>query len=153
VLIEISVATFARCRAFTTTSAAAYRSCPALNSLPFVGAFAFALRNCTCSVGGASGIAAWAALIAWVGRCALMVDVARGVGVVAPLSEPRGRAEEVPRGVGSMTLVRLGRGEAGREGGSWRISAAGVEAVSMGEVMVEEGEGLERFGGGGVVWR
>ena len=42
---------------------------------------------------------------------------------------PRGREEVALRGFGSITFVRLGRGEEGREGGSW-VWAAGVEAVS-----------------------
>lgn len=39
-------------------------------------------------------------------------------------SVARGRAEGKLRDCGSMTFVRLGSGEAGREGGSW--TGAGV---------------------------
>lgn len=49
--------------------------------------------------------------------------MASGVGVAVPLSVGKG-----PARAASMTLVRLGRGEAGREGGSWVTE--GVAAVS-----------------------
>ena len=48
-----------------------------------------------------------------------IVLLARGVGVAKPESVPRGRVEVVLRGVGSITFVRLGRGDEGSEGGSW----------------------------------
>lgn len=54
--------------------------------------------------------------------------LARGVGVAAPESVPRGSGADGLKGVGSMTLVRLGKGELGSEGGSWMC--AGVWAVS-----------------------
>ena len=66
------------------------------------------------------------------------------MGVAVPLSEPLGSVPVV-RGVGSITLVRFGRGEAGSEGGSW-ATAAGVEAVpvvlSMAEVDASVDQGL-----------
>ena len=45
----------------------------------------------------------------------------RGVGVAVPESSAEARGSEVvvERGVGSITFVRLGNGEAGSEGGSW----------------------------------
>jgi hypothetical protein len=46
------------------------------------------------------------------------------VGVAAPESMPRGNESGCERGVGSITRVRFGRGEDGREGGSWK--GAGV---------------------------
>lgn len=55
--------------------------------------------------------------------------LARGVGVAAPESVPRGRFDVCWKGVGSMTFVRLGRGEDGREGGSW--TGAGVVMSSV----------------------
>lgn len=55
--------------------------------------------------------------------------LASGVGVARPESVLRGSVDDWSRGVGSMTLVRLGRGLEGREGGSW--SGAGVVVSSL----------------------
>jgi hypothetical protein len=49
---------------------------------------------------------------------------ASGVGVAAPESVPRGSESLCVRGVGSITRVRFGSGEDGKEGGSWK--GAGV---------------------------
>ena len=57
------------------------------------------------------------------------------MGVAVPLSEPLGSVPVV-KGVGSITFVRFGRGEAGSEGGSW-ATAAGVEAVPPVVLMAE----------------
>lgn len=69
---------------------------------------------------------------------------ANGVGVAAPESVPRGSVDAVLRGVGSITFVRLGSGEDGREGGSW--AGSGVSDIIVVELSFEE-EGL--FGRGG----
>lgn len=53
---------------------------------------------------------------------------ASGVGVAVPESVPRGSVDVGLKGVGSITFVRFGRGEFGREGGS--CVGAGVWAVS-----------------------
>jgi hypothetical protein len=52
----------------------------------------------------------------------------RGVGVAVPESSAEARGSElvVVSGVGSITFVRFGSGEAGSDGGSW--VGAGVEA-------------------------
>lgn len=52
--------------------------------------------------------------------------MARGVGVDVPESETRGNVDGWLRVEGSITFVRFGRGEEGREGGSW--VGAGVSA-------------------------
>jgi len=58
------------------------------------------------------------AMLAALGRCVLVF--ARGVGVAVPVSSLlRGSVETLERGVGSITFVRFGRGEDGRDGGSW----------------------------------
>lgn len=54
---------------------------------------------------------------------------ASGVGVAAPESVPRGRVEADVRGEGSITFVRLGRGEEGSEGGSWVVGVAVGSAI------------------------
>lgn len=53
------------------------------------------------------------------GGCRTEDMLARGVGVAEPESVPRGSVEAWLRGVGSMTFVRLGSGDEGRDGGSW----------------------------------
>jgi hypothetical protein len=124
--ILISVATNALPRAGIVVSTALYKSCPAAKALPLVGALAFELSNWTCNCCSAAAALAQddaalcakgcrAAMLSWLGRCV----AARGVGVAAPESVPRGKVEAWERGVGSMTLVRFGRGDEGREGGSW----------------------------------
>lgn len=140
----ISVSTLARPRAGTTTSRALYKSWPAANALPFVGARALSLRNCTCSPvpcvaaipisTPVSATAAPAEVGAGAPRgcvgCGVSEPVeamASGVGVEVPESVPWRWALGVGK-VSRMTFVRLGSGEEGREGGSW--SGAGVEAVS-----------------------
>lgn len=60
------------------------------------------------------------------GGRAAMVELARGVGVAVPESLVRGSVEGWSSGAGSMTFVRLGRGELGSDGGSW--PGAGVLA-------------------------
>lgn len=65
---------------------------------------------------GATGAGGWSADML----------LASGVGVAAPESLVRGSAEASVSGVGSITFVRFGSGEAGSEGGSW--SGAGVLA-------------------------
>jgi hypothetical protein len=118
--ILISVATNALPRAGITVSTALYRSCPAAKALPLVGALALGLSNWTCNCCSAAAaptdaVGCSAAMLSWLGRC----EAAKGVGVAAPESVPRGRVEAWERGVGSMTFVRLGRGDDGRDGGSW----------------------------------
>lgn len=116
-LTLMSVATRALARAGITTSRALYRSWPAAKALPFVGARAASLRSTTWSCCWAA-----AAVVVVVEEGAGMA--ARGVGVAGPESVLRGSVDVVLRGVGSRTLVRLGRGDEGREGGSW--AGAGV---------------------------
>jgi hypothetical protein len=110
--ILISVATNALPRAGITVSTALYRSCPAAKALPLVGALALGLSNWTCNCCSAAAaptdaVGCSAAMLSWLGS------------VAAPESVPRGRVEAWERGVGSMTFVRLGRGDDGRDGGSW----------------------------------
>jgi len=73
----------------------------------------------------------------------------RGVGVAVPESSADACGKDCwfVRGVGSITFVRFGRGEAGREGGSW--VGAGVEVDILGGSGVR---GFEREGGE-VWWR
>lgn len=121
----ISVSTLTLPLAGTTTSLALYRSCPAANALPLVGAFALSLSSCTCKLCSAAAAAAIDGAmdaegcrpIGCVGCGVLMF--ASGVGVAVPESVPRGRVEAWSRGVVSIMRVRLGSGEDGREGGSW----------------------------------
>lgn len=54
---------------------------------------------------------------------------ASGVGVAVPESVPRGSVEADVRGEGSIIFVRLGRGEEGREGGSWVVGVAAGSAI------------------------
>ena len=70
------------------------------------------------------------------GWCSIEAMFASGVGVAVPLSVPRGSVDGCPKDVGSMTFVRLGRGDAGRDGGSWDMGA-GVAASSVDIVRVE----------------
>lgn len=56
---------------------------------------------------------------------------ASGVGVAVPESVPRGSVECWVRGVGSITRVRFGRGEEGREGGSWVGAGVCVGSVDI----------------------
>ena len=58
-------------------------------------------------------------------------------GIILPESEARGRVEGWLSVEGSITFVRLGRGEDGREGGSW--VGAGVADI-LGMFGVEGGE-------------
>jgi hypothetical protein len=74
-------------------------------------------------------------MLSWLGRCV----AAKGVGVAAPESVPRGRVEAWERGVGSMTFVRFGRGDEGRDGGSW--TGTGVSDIFFLDV------NLRLFGG------
>jgi hypothetical protein len=75
-LILISVSTLALPLAGITISLALYRSCPAANALPFVGAVALSLNSSTCScvsaeaaaaIEGAIGAGSCSFPIAWVG--------------------------------------------------------------------------------------
>lgn len=80
----------------------------------------------------------------WLG----IVVAANGVGVAAPESVPRGSVDAVVRGVGSITFVRLGSGEEGRDGGSWAgrgVSDIVVVVLSFGEdgLFGRGGEGAE----------
>lgn len=77
---------------------------------------------------------------------AAMWEPASGVGVAVPELVVRGRVVAWLRAAGSMILVRLGRGELGREGGSW--AGAGVLASSdivLGVVVGGEEE-VQRWG-------
>jgi hypothetical protein len=98
--ILISVATNALPRAGITVSTALYKSCPAAKALPLVGALALGLSNWTCNCCSAAAALAddeaptgaegcSAAMLSWLGRCV----AAKGVGVAAPESVPRGRVE------------------------------------------------------------
>lgn len=60
------------------------------------------------------------------------VLLARGVGVAVPesLSRAWGSVEADVRGEGSMTFVRLGRGEEGSDGGSWVVGVAAGSAIA-----------------------
>lgn len=123
----MSVPTMALPRAGIVRSFALYRSWPAANALPFVGAFAVALKSRTCSefsaavCNDAAGFGCWGAAI-----------LASGVGVASPESVLCGRVDVSLSGVGSMTLVRFGSGELGIDGGSW--ARAGVPVSSRGVV-------------------
>jgi hypothetical protein len=104
-LILISVLTNFLPLASILHSSAEYKSCPAANALPFVGAFACSLSNCTCSCCSAAAPAAIEGAMGaggcradmLVGVCVLARGVcvlargvcvlARGVGVAAPESE------------------------------------------------------------------
>ena len=117
-----------------------------------MGALAFALSNCTCNccsaaaaaaIDGAIGAGAWSTV-------PLAIVLARGVGVAKPESVPRGSVDVVLSGVGSMTFVRLGRGDEGSDGGSW--AGRGVsDIVCCVCWRLERGRGVvARFGGGAV---
>lgn len=75
------------------------------------------------------------------GGCRTEDMLARGVGVAEPESVPRGSVEAWLRGVGSMTFVRLGSGDEGRDGGSW--GGRGVSDIA----------GCARIETHDVVWR
>lgn len=134
-LMEISVPTSALPLAGTVTSFALYRSCPAAYALPLVGALALSLSKRTCSccsalvaaaaaTDGAMGAGGW--------RADMLAALANGVGVAVPESSPRGSVEACVRGDGSMTFVRLGSGELGRDGGSWVTGVAAESADIVG---------------------
>jgi hypothetical protein len=118
--MEISVPTNARPRAGMVISLALYKSCPAAYALPFVGARALSLSSKTCSCCSALAAAAMEGAIGAGGCSAAMLRcvLANGVGVAVPESVPRGRVDACESGEGSITFVRFGRGELGREGGS-----------------------------------
>ena len=65
-----------------------------------------------------------------------MFVLASGVGVEMPESEFRGRVEACVSGVGSMNFVRFGKGEEGREGGSWWEGVAVGSAIFVLERVV-----------------
>jgi hypothetical protein len=118
-------------------SFALYKSCPAAYALPFVGARALSLSSRTCSCCSALAAAAIDGAIGAGGCrprasdmlvCGMWV-LARGVGVEMPESVSRGSVEVLLRGVGSITRVRFGSGELGRDGGSW--AGRGVDAGSI----------------------
>lgn len=138
--MEISVSTLALPRAGITTSRALYRSWPAAKALPLVGARAASLRSWTWRACSAAAAAAMLGAIGAGGWRAM----ARGVGVEVPESEARGSVDGWLREEGSMTFVRFGRGDEGREGGSWvgtgvcadmivRREGLRVKAVSVSE--------------------
>lgn len=137
----MSVGTRARPRAGMTVSLALYRSWPAAYTLPLVGALAESLSSRTWSCCSALAAAATEGAIGAGGCKAAMF--ASGVGVAAPESIPRGRVDVWESGVGSMTLVRLGSGELGSEGGSWVGSGVAVSSALDIVVVVspEGGEG------------
>jgi hypothetical protein len=110
-LILISVGTSALPLAGTTTSLAAYKSCPAAYRLPLVGARALSLSSRTCNCCSALAAASTLGAIG-AGGCSAAMSIAlvSGVGVAVP--------EAVVRGEGSITFVRFGSGEDGSEGGS-----------------------------------
>jgi hypothetical protein len=92
---------------------ALYKSCPAAYALPLVGACALSDRSRTCNCCSALAAAAMLGAIGAGGcRDAMSIVLDSGVGVAVP---------EVVlfSGDGSITFVRFGRGELGREGGSW----------------------------------
>lgn len=91
--MEISVATIALPLAGITVSFALYRSCPAANALPFVGAFAFSLSSRTCRACSAAAPAATEGAIGAGGCKAAMFELASGVGVAVPESLFRGNVE------------------------------------------------------------
>lgn len=126
----MSVATMARPHLGTTVSLAAYRSNPAAKALPFVGARAVSLSSSTCRACSAAAAAAMLGATGAGGCSADMAELASGVGVAAPLSVVRGRVEVGSSGAGSITFVRLGRGDAGRDGGSW-VGAGVLASVDM----------------------
>jgi hypothetical protein len=111
--MEISVGTSARPRAGIVMSFALYKSCPAAYALPLVGARALSDRSRTCSCCSALAAAAMLGAIgAGVWRDAMSMALDSGVGVAVP-------EMVLLSGDGSITFVRFGRGELGREGGSW----------------------------------
>ena len=125
----MSVGTRARPLAGMVMSLALYKSWPAAYALPLVGARALSLskRTCNCcsalaaaAIEGAMGAGGW--------RLAMLCALASGVGVAVPESVPRGSVFAWLSGVGSITFVRFGKGELGRDGGSW--VGAGVCAGS-----------------------
>ena len=142
----MSVATIALPLAGTSVSLALYKSWPAAKALPLVGAFAFSLSSRTCSACSAAAPAAIEGAIGAGGGKAAMWELASGVGVAVPESLLRGSVEAWSSGAGSMTLVRFGSGELGRDGGSW--AGAGVLAwfdIVCGVVVEEVGRrGRER---------
>ena len=107
--MEMSVATIALPLAGITVSFALYRSCPAANALPFVGALAFSLSSKTCSACSAAAPAAIEGATGAGGCKAAIFELASGVGVAMPESLLRGSVEAWLSGAGSITLVRLGR--------------------------------------------
>ena len=89
----ISVGTRALPRAGMTISFALYRSCPAANLLPLVGALAFSLSSMTCRACSAAAPAAIEGATG-AGACrAAMLVLASGVGVAVPESSLRGNVE------------------------------------------------------------
>lgn len=71
---------------------------------------------------------------------------ASGVGVAVPESVPRGSVDVLERGVGSITFVRFGRGELGRDGASWvgaGVDVASVDIFGWEEVKVDRRVGCE----------
>jgi len=126
----MSVATMALPHLGTTVSLAAYRSNPAAKALPLVGARALSLSSSTCRACSAAAAAAMLGATGAGGCSADMAELASGVGVAAPLSVVRGRVEVGSSGAGSITFVRLGRGDAGRDGGSW-VGAGVLASVDM----------------------
>lgn len=123
--IAMLVETIALPRPGTVVSSELYRSYPAANVLPRVGALPFGPSICTCKAGGAS-------LTARVLCCADAIDAETGVAfsllannaayccqlVVMIDYRVHLLAIEVTAGVGSMSFVFLWCGELGNEGGS-----------------------------------
>lgn len=145
-LMLISVATNARPLFGITISFALYKSCPAAYGLPFVGALAFSLNNSTCSCCCSAAAAATLGAMFAGGCSAAMFAVlwswaASGVGVAAPESGSweRGSMEACVRGEGSITFVRFGNGELGREGGSWVVLGVAVGSVDIFYVQLSSG--------------
>jgi hypothetical protein len=129
----MSVPTNALPLAGTVISLALYKSCPAAYVLPFVGTVALSLRRMTCNccsalaaaaIDGAMGAGGCSAAI-FVALARLLCAFAKGVGVAVPESVPRWRVDAWESGEGSITFVRLGSGEFGRDGGS--CAGAGVD--------------------------
>lgn len=133
----ISVGTRARPLAGIVISFALYKSCPAAKALPLVGAVAASLSSRTWSCCSAAAAAAIEGAMFAIGRAIGVTVLARGVGVAAPESEPRGRVVVsegwATKGAGSITFVRLGSGELGSEGGSW--VGAGVWVVVSSDIL------------------
>lgn len=139
--MEISVGTSARPLAGIVMSLALYKSCPAAYGLPFVGALALSDRSRTCSRCSALAAAATLGAIGAGGcREAISIALDSGVGVAVP-------EVVLLRGDGSITFVRLGRGELGREGGSWV-----TEGVATGSADIFMWFGV-RLGGLEGCWR